>query len=353
MLKTPNEWADFWRNEIGMNCIPADSINKRTWIKWTSDPRGNWQVDSIPLDLHEQWKKENLFKNGIGVVCGKVLHRKDRKHLWLAVLDADNKKGIDCITADIDKLAEKTIVEQHPNNKNKAHIYVYTTKPIFKKSSDYTNSKLAEQMDSNDIPAIELKGEGKHGIMYCTPSPHKDGSTYQILGTKTPVIMDGIEKVVRDICEKYKLGIGNDGVIPMKLLMDPDTKIHEGHNRHLAVMRYAESILRRYPKMTKDEFDGLVVLWNNNHCVPPLSESELEKQKICAVNFISDQIEEEKRLKEIAKHNYGTDEFWTDIGEYKEKFNPHGKFVKCLECKMLIDINPLDKTHYGHKVEIK
>jgi len=39
-------------------------------------------------------------------------------------------------------------------------------------------------MDNDEIPAIELKGEGQHGIMYCSPSPHADGSNYGILGKR-------------------------------------------------------------------------------------------------------------------------------------------------------------------------
>ena len=42
-----NEWADFWRNKIGLNVLPADSKNKRTYEKWSQ-----WQDKPIN---EEQW----------------------------------------------------------------------------------------------------------------------------------------------------------------------------------------------------------------------------------------------------------------------------------------------------------
>ncbi len=346
-----NAWADFWRYKIGVNVIPANSVNKKTWISWSNDPRGNWQTDPIPKEIHDEWKRKSDFKNGMAIICGKVLHREDRKNMYLACADLDNKMAIDSMTKDLKKLAEHTLVEAHANP-NKAHVYVYTTKPMQKKSSDTTNPKMAEKIKSNELPALELKGEGQHGIMYCTPSPHADGSNYEILGTREPAIMDEIGKVVKNICDKWGLGVGDGGKVPMKMLMDPDTKIHEGHNRHEAVMRYAESILRKYPKMTTEEFEGLVSLWNNRHCVPPLPEKELETQMKCAINFIERQIKEENKLKEVEKHKFGTDEFWSMVSEYKKSFNPKNTFIKCLDCKKDIDETPINNPHDGHNVMV-
>jgi len=174
-----NAWADYWRNSIGVNVIPALGKLKKPKVSWLKDPRGNWQIEPIPQKIHDAWKKEKAFDDGMAIVCGKVLHRKDRKHLYLCAVDLDNGKAINEMTEDLNELAKKTIVEQH-DNPHTAHIYVYTTKPIPKKSSDSINAKLQEKIDANEIPAIEVKGEGTHGIMYCTPSPHKDGSHYHL-----------------------------------------------------------------------------------------------------------------------------------------------------------------------------
>ena len=54
------------------------------------------------------------------------------------------------------------IIEQHSDDPTKAHAYCYSTHPFVKKSSGRT-SDLSNKLDSNDIPAIEVKGLGEHG----------------------------------------------------------------------------------------------------------------------------------------------------------------------------------------------
>jgi hypothetical protein len=346
-----NDWADYWRNTIGVNVIPAVGKLKIPKYPWLKDPRGNWQVDPIPQSLHDEWKSSGAFKDGMAIICGKVLHNESKKHLYLCAVDCDNKKAIDCMTNNIEEMSKKTIIEQHANP-NTAHFYVYTTTPMAKKSSDSTNSKLKELMDVNEIPAIEVKGEGQHGIMYCTPSPHKDGSNYHIIGVMEPAILDNIGEIVSKICGEYGLGVADDGKVPMKLLMDNETQIIAGHNRHEAIMRYAESILRKFPKMEKQMFEDLIMLKNNRMCKPPLNENEIQIQIECAVNFISEQIEHEEILKKFNGERFGKDEFWTNVDNFVKAFHPIGNFLKCLECNEFVEPDPFIKKHYGHKVVI-
>ena len=84
-MKEINEWADFWRYDIGVNVIPANSINKKTWVSWKEDARGNWQIEPIPEYIHNDWKKNFTFKDGMAIICG------DRKstclnssHEWIS-----------------------------------------------------------------------------------------------------------------------------------------------------------------------------------------------------------------------------------------------------------------------------
>lgn len=49
---TPNDWADFYRDTIGVNVIPADSRNKRSFEEWSK-----WQNSPISQEQHEEWKK--------------------------------------------------------------------------------------------------------------------------------------------------------------------------------------------------------------------------------------------------------------------------------------------------------
>ena len=89
-------------------------------------------------------------------------------------------------TISLQKLAKWTIVEQHKDNPDKAHIYIMSTKPFKNKSSTAVNLELDKNINNNDIPAIEVKCE-KH-IMFCTPSMHQDGYPYEILDCTEPAL---------------------------------------------------------------------------------------------------------------------------------------------------------------------
>ena len=105
--------------------------------------------------------------------------------------------------------------------------------------------------------------------------------------------------------------------------------------------------------MTQDEFEDMVMLKNKRMCDPPLDESEIDKQIECAVNFIEEQIAQENDIRQTNKTIFGTEEFWSDIAIHKQAFQPVGKYVKCLDCKNMIEPNPLEQEHYGHKVVIQ
>lgn len=351
MLKEINMWADFWRYEVGVNVIPADSVAKKTSVKWKDDPRGNWQIQPIPESIHDEWKKTFAFKDGMAIICGKVHHNKEKSGLFLCAIDADNKKAIDVFSRNkFDDLAQKTLVEMH-DNPNKAHFYFYTRKPMPKKSSDAVTLDLLQKIQSNEIPALEMKGDGTHGIMYCTPSPHKDGSNYKIVGKRIPEIYDGVGEVLDKICEEYSLGRGKNNLVPMNILLADETRVIEGSNRHEAIMRYAESILRRYPKMEDQIFNDIINAKNNRMCVPPLTSFELTIQIDCAKKFILKQIEEENKMREEAKYRFNTEEFWFALNEFRLINSPTGRCVKCLDCGQMIDATNRNFRHDGHKIK--
>ena len=184
-----NIWADFWRYEIGVNVIPADTKRKVTYIKWTQ-----WQDKPIPEGQHSQWKSENAFENGMAVVLGRTWHRQNLSGYYLVGLDADNRKAIkeictrNGITISLKEFVDKTLVEQHKDNQNKAHFYFYTTRPIKGKGSD--QNTLGDKISSGEVPAIEIKSLGSHGLLYCSPSVHKNGYPYEIIGTKKPATLN-------------------------------------------------------------------------------------------------------------------------------------------------------------------
>jgi putative DNA primase/helicase len=303
---TANQWVDYWRYQIGVNVISADTRNKTIYEEWKE-----WQNNPIPEELHNQWKTENKFSKGMAVILGKVWHNKQKYGLYLNGIDADNLKAIEEVctysgkTISIQDLANWTLVEQHPDNTNKAHIYIYSRhKPFAKKSSDKTAREAVKLIESNEIPAIEVKGEGGKSTLFCCPSVHQDGHRYQILGTQDPVIADDFEGHINNICKKYGLnylwngnGDGNgislpspsSHLIPIEELFKPDTRILAGHNRHEALLRVMESLISRNKNiLSLDKIKGLARQLNTEQlCDPPLNDREFEKQWKCAIVFIA------------------------------------------------------------------
>lgn len=290
-----NEWADFWRNKIGLNVLPADSKNKRTYEKWSQ-----WQDKPINEEQHDEWKRNYTFSNGMAIISGKVWHKKDFQDYYFCFIDLDNSKAIEEVCKNvfgvqgIKELAQKTIVEQHPDNKSKAHVYFYTKHVLKKKSSDVT--KLKDKIDNNEIPAIEVKCLGEHGIAMCTPSIHEKGYRYEIIGTKKPGIFDGkeIENKLFEIYKRFGLVVGCEikngetNKIPMEELLKSDFIIKEGHNRHEAVLRVIEHNYLKYSEYkTIDEIRDISWKWNLNHCDPPLSKSDFDRQLSDAIRFVN------------------------------------------------------------------
>ena len=187
--KISNEWADFWRNDVGVNVIPANTAEKTTDILWTNDPRGNWQTEPIPQEVHDGWKNRGMFEKGMAIVCGQVFHNEQFKGMWLNAIDCDNKEGTNAMCpSGVEFIAKGTLVEQHANP-DKCHIFFYTDKPL----------KNRLLVDGQEIK-IEIKSAGKN-ILYCAGGVHKDGSLIDIVGTKKIKIVDTekLQKKLDDI----------------------------------------------------------------------------------------------------------------------------------------------------------
>ncbi len=118
----------------------------------------------------------------MAIIPGKVWHKQDKSSLYLTFIDLDSKNAIDefCTyngkTTSLQKMSQKFLVEQHRDSPDKAHIYFYSPIPFVKKSAD-------------EVIGLEVKGLGEHGIAYCSPSIHKGGYPYEIIGTNTPIAL--------------------------------------------------------------------------------------------------------------------------------------------------------------------
>lgn len=270
-----NDWADYWYYEVGVNGVPYNGEQKNTWVQWKNHPKGDFTKVSIPLEVFNAWKKADSFSNGIATVCGKVF-RGEHIGKWLNGIDLDNKLGIEklfpsIMSGDIEtrrtlkQIAEKNLVEQH-NNKEKCHVYFYTkNRPILSKiaNSDHYDGKDPKIPTR---PQIEIKSGGS-AIMNCTPSPHKDGSKLQILGTTKIITVDAdtLENQVNEICIKYKIPyLFKDGQKDFQLdlpsvqnIIDSKGKMYAGENRQIALLRYLDSKKIKNPEL---EFDSMLTL---------------------------------------------------------------------------------------------
>jgi hypothetical protein len=293
-------FVDFWRQDIGVNVIPADTRKKETYESWKE-----WQDKPIPQELHDRWKTSWAFNKGIAIILGKVWHNPLKKDLYLVGIDLDNQKAIEEVAIKgLEDLARHVLVEEQEDDPTKAHVLLYSHKPFPKKSSDKTSISTANKIQSNEIPAIEIKGLGSHGILFVSPSIHKNGHPYQIMGTREPRIVDDFVQHLDNIFKKYNIqyldaanGIGKEK-IPIEDLFKEDFTIVEGHNRHEALMRIMESLIARNSDiLSLDKIGKLAMEWNKKHCSPPLDDKEFEKQWKCALDFVT-----KKKVEDQSQH---------------------------------------------------
>ena len=278
-----NQSADYWHYKIGVNVIKANTKVKETYENWSQ-----WQDQSIPDQLHEEHKQNGYYSNGLAIIPGPIW-RGPYAGKYLVAIDLDNKKAIEEFCKDgLDDLKQQTLVEQ-TSNPDKMHIYFIVDREIPNKSSDKINATTLAKINANEIPALEVKSNGK-GIMFCADSPHKNGSNYRIIGTLTPKVFDAqvVEDRIGGICDKYNIPYGFDNnnkgnsvyqQTSIEDLFKPENKILEGHNRHKELLRAMDSLLARNRGiLLPNKIKELAYDWNNEHCVPPLDDNEFEKE---------------------------------------------------------------------------
>lgn len=343
-----NKYADYWRYQIGVNVIPADTRNKKPLVEWKK-----YEFDPVPELQHNQWKNSGAYDKGIAIVVGKVHHREDRKHLNLVFLDCDKKEAIlelcsrNGITTPLEKIAEKFVVEQHEDDPTSAHFYFYSEIAFPKKVAD---AQLG----------LEVKGAGNHGLAFCTPSVHTNGCSYRITGTKDPIILTKTQSIeylqhINEICCKYGalyLSMHDRGSFKnmiQTLEIDPKLVIAQGQ-RHTTLISLADSLLIKYRtakrKKPENDLKKFLLEVNNKLCKPgPLPESEIEDIWNSAIRFV-DVIKNHTST----KHENGNAE--GIIGKASEIIMSMHRFVTIQESKeILIYSNGVYIT--GGEIEIE
>ncbi len=130
--------------------------------------------------------------------------------------------------------------------------------------------------------------------MFCSNSPHQKDGNYQIKGTLKPQVFEawGIQEQISIVCDKYGIPYGyigsnnnnnnsnNYDVSPsIQELFTPGTKILEGHNRHLGILREMDSLLlKNMGFLTLEQIKKLAYERNQKLCVPPLDDMDMERQ---------------------------------------------------------------------------
>ncbi|HEX5187323.1 MAG TPA: bifunctional DNA primase/polymerase, partial [Nitrososphaeraceae archaeon] len=301
-----NDWSDYWFYEIGVNIIPANTREKNTFVGWSE-----FQDKSIPEQVHEARKKSGHYNNGIALIPGK-LWRGPYAEKYLVAIDLDNNKAIEEFCRNnLEKIKQQTIVEQTANPE-KMHLYFIVDREIPNKSSDKVDLTKATKIQANEIPALEVKSNGK-GLMFCAYSPHKNGSNYQIKGTLKPQVFEawGIQEQIGIICDKYNIpygssNSGNDCAyigLSIQELFTPGTKILEGHNRHLGILRVMDSLLlKNMGLLTLEQIKELAYQRNQQLCVPPLDNKELDRQWKQALEYANRKKEEREHLAVKKQH---------------------------------------------------
>ena len=183
-----NAYADYWRYYVGLNVIPAVGTAKVpikgcNWKKY--------QDNQISEEQHNEWKKNNAFRDGMAVIAGKVFHRKDLNGYYFAGVDADNLLAITELltrngkTLTTEEKAQKTLADQH-NDKERIHFYVYT---VGVQLRDKTSDIGKPGFDTTKLPAFEVKASSKF-LLFVAPSPHKTSGIRRIIGTYTPITLE-------------------------------------------------------------------------------------------------------------------------------------------------------------------
>jgi hypothetical protein len=223
----------------------VNTRNKNVQVGWKC-----YQNNPITRLQHEIWKNTDAFANGLAIIPGRVWHNDNKRGLYFISVDVDKAKGIrEFCTINgkairLNQISKKFLVEQHKDNQDRAHISFYSPIPFPQKAPD-------------TVLGLEVKGQGEHGLIFCSPSIHKDGKPYEIIGTKEPVVLSHAEAA--DLIQYINLTCIRNGIQylakynrlnqlkPMihTLTVDPRIRIPEGE-RHATLLSVADSLLLRY-----------------------------------------------------------------------------------------------------------
>lgn len=303
-----NDFADLYRYDWGINCVPSNGcqLYKGENVPPNHRPEAwkEWQDKPIPLEIHDKWKKENKFDQGIMRITGPVWHNESLKDYIYASIDCDNKCAIsEFIDEDLTDAAKKHLIEMHLGTSDKLHwdFYISKNSKLKPKASDAQNPDLKEAIIKNEIPSFEVKIG--NGVMFGAPSKHPDGTRYEFLGLNIPVIMTGADKIqdrIESIYKKYNMIPNEPGKdkISVHDMVQTGVVIQEGHNRSQGILRFVESISKRLDELEMDDsyFVESAFWFAKEHTAPGYSDERIQSIAEQAIQFVKEKEKEENDM---------------------------------------------------------
>ena len=295
---------DFVYYELGVNIIPADTINKKPLIEWEY-----YQTNELTESEYLENKKNGLYNKGIAIICGKIW-RGRFKDYWINGIDLDNELAIKefCTRDGIvsDKFLSENLVESHEDDPHSIHVLVVTDEPMLSKAPDKNN------FDRSMQPAIEVKSGGDK-LLFSYPSMHgsddkKVIKQWMFNELKEPNYVNKaeMENHIDNICVKHHIDYLKKKNKNFKELIKEKNKIPEGA-RHDTLLTECNALwwdniaAYRAKKVTDDEiFQKFLKI--AERCDPPHDATDLERIFLDSAEHVSDEIElDPARLKKAEK----------------------------------------------------
>lgn len=321
---------------VEVNLIPFNSRAKlpRKGISWKE-----YQNKPIPDERKQKWIKEGLYNQGQALYTGKIWTG-PFKGKYLVCIDLDNELAIKEFirysgtlfgATSLEDLSKKTIVEQHSDaNDEKAHIYVITDSQVKKRG------RISNKQDDNDIPQLEVKSDSST-VVICSPSIHKNGFPYEIVGTIVPCVLDTEKANELDILlEQLYLKYSNRRVeknnssnsnlqdelkeIAQSLQIGIcKFTINEG-TRDSMLLSFANSLLSRHRNSkSNSELKSFFFKVNEQVCDKPLPDEQVEKIWNQAFKYITNDTNDINAENDNEQFLKSKKEFFT----YKYTSNKH------------------------------
>ena len=301
-ISSANDWADLWY-DMGLKPIPRNG--KTPMIKY-GDLRGN----PLQKELFEQWKTEGKFDINMCIMVDKVVSNtssvvdkwaKEDSPRYLNFADLDNQKAIDefCtwngMKITLEEISKHVMIVQHEDDKTHCHIYWFSKKPMKRRTLD-TDSKIVKKIRNNEVPAIEIKGEGD--VAFCPGGKHENGFPYLPIGIHEPLQSEEIGDHINSILTKYQLPLcdkdsnggnrNNSGKFNAKNLFSFGEKVREGA-RNNTIFDLCRKVISNNRDLPEAIVKKLCFDCNQELCEPPLSDTEVESIFKSAQNYIAEE----------------------------------------------------------------